>query len=134
MDFNSHDEGGVKREGAKKSIFVILSILFILFITATAGAAYFFEKYSALRENPQQIAEEEAQKVVAKIGELIILPEGETPTVATVIDAERLKDQPFFARAQNGDRVVIYTNAQKVILYRPAEHKLIEVAPLNIGQ
>ena len=48
------------------------------------------------------------------------------PTVAQ-------REQQFFANSQYGDKVIIYTNAKKAILYRPGLGKIIEVAPVNIG-
>ena len=69
-----------------------------------------------------------------RVGKLIVLPEGEQPTVATVSDAESLREQPFFAQAKNGYKVLIYTNARKAILYDPLSNKIVDVAPLNIGE
>ena len=47
---------------------------------------------------------------------------------------EKLGDQAFFSKAQKDDRVVIYAQAKKAILYRPSTKKIVEVAPLNIGE
>ena len=74
------------------------------------------------------------KSVVAEISKIMILPVGEDPTVATVADPEKLKGQSFFVNAKKDDKVLIYTNAKKAILYRPSERKIVEVAPLNIGQ
>jgi len=73
------------------------------------------------------------KKLVLEVGKLIELPIGEDPTVATVTDITKLKDQPFFAKAKNGDKVLIYTNARKAILYDPQAKKVIDIAPINIG-
>lgn len=112
----------------------ILLFVFIILFLASAGATYYFyNQYSQLKQNPQRIAQEEAKALIRRVSELIVLPEDEQPTIATVTDIERLKDQPFFAKAKNGDKVLIYTNAKKAILYDPVSNKIVEVAPVNIG-
>ena len=93
----------------------------------------------AARQNPQVLgdatnANTEASQLLAEVGKLMVLPENEQPTIATVTDLEKLKDQPFFAKAQVGDKVLIYTSAKKAILYRPTENKIIELAPLSVSQ
>lgn len=62
----------------------------------------------------------------------MILPEGETPTIATVSDADKVKSQTFFQRAENGDKVIVYQQAKKAILYRPSIHKIVEVTSISI--
>lgn len=83
---------------------------------------------------PEAQANRELQEVISKVGRLIVLPEGETPTLATVEDPSKLAGQPFFANAEKGDHVLIYPAAKKAILYSESLRKIIEVAPLNIGQ
>ena len=110
-----------------------LYVLTALVLIAAGFAVYYWNEASALKENPQKVAQDETKKLIASVSKLIILPEGETPTIATVTDTEKLKDQPFFAKAQTGDKVLIYTNARKAILYSLIHHKIVEVAPINIG-
>lgn len=69
--------------------------------------------------------------MIQRVSQLIVLPEGEEPTVATVSDPEKLRGQPFFENAKAGHKVLIYTKARKAYLYDPAQHKLIEVAPIT---
>ena len=107
--------------------------LAIVAVIGCGAAGYFWLKLSGLEKNPQPAGQDEVAAVVKSVGEIMVLPEGEQPTVATVTDPERLKDQAFFAHAKIGDRVLIYTNARKAILYDPNQRKIIEVAPLNIG-
>lgn len=60
----------------------------------------------------------------------MFLPE-EDPTIATITDAENLiQQQPFYAGAQNGDKLLIFPNAKKAIIYSEARDKLINVGPI----
>ncbi|MBI2592085.1 hypothetical protein HYW36_01265 [Candidatus Saccharibacteria bacterium] len=86
-----------------------------------------------LTADPQEAAKAQLKDVVAKVGALTELPKDETPTLATVADPDKLKDQPFFANTQKGDQALIYTQAKKAYLYRPSTNKLLEIAPINIG-
>jgi hypothetical protein len=102
-------------------------------IVAVIVAGYFYSELRVLQKNPQAASEQETRELVAKVSKLIVLPQGETPTIATVSDPAALKDQPFFANAEKGDKVLIYAQAKKAILYSLALNRIVDVAPLNIG-
>ncbi|MBI2037307.1 MAG: hypothetical protein HYT15_00015 [Candidatus Magasanikbacteria bacterium] len=114
-----------------KLVSVVLGVLVI----ALAGtSAVLYQKVRKLNVDPQKASQEENQKVIEAVGKLVLLPESEAPTIATVTDPEKLKaEQAFFAKAAQGDKVLIYTQALKAIMYRPSENKIIEIAPLVIG-
>jgi hypothetical protein len=112
----------------------IILIVLVAFLIGAGGAAYYFYKQvNALKQDPNMFAKQEAAAIVAKVGMLIVLPEGEEPTVATITDPEKLKDQAFFINAKTGYKVLLYTNAKKAYLYDPANNRLVDVAPLSIG-
>ena len=107
-------------------------VLVIIVIIGTGVFLYQKNKTVPVANNPQAV-QAEVQKMVSEVGKLIALPAGETPTVATVTDITKLKSQPFFQNAKNGDKVLIYANAKQAILYDPNLKKILNVAPLNIG-
>ncbi len=111
----------------------ITAAVFVLFVIASAGAVYFYLDARDLRKNPQKASQEEIASLIKKVGLLIVLPKNEMPTIATVSDPEKLKDQLFFENAKTGDRVLIYSKAKKAILYNPKTNKIVEVAPVSIG-
>ena len=81
----------------------------------------------------QAAVQAEVDTLVTQVGKLISLPTDEKPTVATVTDASKIKDQTFFANAKDDDRVLIFQKAAKAILYRPSENRIIEVGAVNIN-
>lgn len=91
------------------------------------------KQLSALKSDPQKIAQDQTKDLIDKIGKLIVLPQGEQPTIATVTDLAPLKDQAFFATAEVGDKVLIFSTAKKAILYSEKLNKIKEVAPVNSG-
>ena len=107
---------------------LVIKVLGLLLVVAVGTGIYFYQKATI---DPQKEALKELEATVATIGKLIVLPTNETPTMATVTDPEKLKDQPFFVHAQKGDKVLIYTASQKAILYSPSLNKIVEVAPIN---
>jgi len=118
---------------------ILWLIVLILLIAAAGTAAYFIKRYHTAQKevtrlsNPTEAAKTETQNLIDQIGKLTVLPTGETPTVATVTDASKLKDQAFFLNAVTGDKVLIYTTAKKAFLYRPSTNKIINIAPVNLG-
>lgn len=111
----------------KAGIIAVASVVVILLL-AISTSIYFYSKSKA---TPEGDAIKDLARVTEMVGKLMVLPTDETPTLATVSDPEKLKDQPFFAKAQKGDKVLIYANSQKAILYNPNTNKIVEVAPIN---
>lgn len=83
--------------------------------------------------NNQQASADETKKLVGEVGKLMQLPSGEVPTVATVTDITKLSSQPFFKNAKNGDKVLIYQNSRKAIIYDPNAKKIIDITQINLG-
>ena len=117
-----------KPKSSKKTL-----VLFVLMLLFALLSAYFYKQLSDLKRDPRAVAEKEVAQLVEKVGQLIVLPANEMPTVATVKNPENLRKQSFFANAKEGDRVLIYTVSKKAILYDPVANKIVEVAPLTIG-
>src|SRR3989344_4268736 len=102
----------------------------IALIVAIGTAFYFFREYSNLNNKngivisndapKEDVTLDEVQALVAKIGKFIDLPQGETPTVATVSDPDKLKSQTFFAKAK------------KAILYDPTANRILEMSSLSV--
>ena len=108
-----------------RKYFIVILIVALL----AAAAVYFLRDGGA----PGQTPETEARELAEKVGKIMLLPENELPTVATVSDPAALEGQAFFAQAQVGDKVLIYTGRRIAILYRPSIGKIINIAPVNIG-
>ncbi|MFA6325041.1 MAG: hypothetical protein WCX46_02325 [Candidatus Paceibacterota bacterium] len=111
----------------KKTVLILVALL----IFVSGLGVYYFIKYRQLTRDPNAIAKKETAELVSTVSKLIMLPEGESPAVATVQDKEKLSSEPFFANALNGDKVLIYYAAKKAFLYRPDTNKVIEAAPLS---
>ena len=106
-------------------------VLAMLAIILAIFTGYLFNKVSSQKILAPESPDVEAKNLEAIVGKLIVLPEGETPTVATVSDPNALTNQAFFSSAKKGDRVLIYAKAKKAILYDPVLNKIINVAPLT---
>lgn len=121
---------------AQKTLIILISFGLVILV-AVGTAIYFYVQYQSTQaqlKSPTSAADAESAQLIAEVGKLIELPKGEQPTVATVSDINKLRGQSFFANAKNGDKVLIYTKAQKAILYDPAEKKIVEVGPINLSQ
>jgi hypothetical protein len=108
--------------------------IFIFFLVLVGVGVGFFLKGNSAYKSLSPLNESESKVLIDKVGELVILPEDEMPTIAVVSSPELLKSRPFFADAKKGDQVLIYTNAKKAILYDPSVNKIVNMATLNIGE
>lgn len=125
----------------KRKLFSFRNLLIFLIVCGVvAGFVYLGNKYKEAQRdverlsNPEEAVKQEALNLTNRVSQLVEVPAGQEPTIATVQDVTKLQGQAFFKNAQNGDKVLIYAEAKKAILYRPSTDKIIEVAPINIGE
>jgi hypothetical protein len=120
-----------KKQRTHAVFFIRATFLIILLGLLILGIFYLFNYFKA--KNIEDTTSPEVEDLVSKVGDLIYIPKDEIPTIATVSNIELLKGQTFFAEAKQGDKVLIYKNAQKAILYDPVADKIVTVAPLVVG-
>ena len=113
-----------------RASFAIFMLVFLLCL-AVGVAGYFYYQYKHIASPVNDT--EEITTLTREIGALMELPGDEVPTLATVTNREKLADQPFFQKAQNGDKVLIYTKSGRAILYRPSIGKIVDVTSVNVA-
>lgn len=112
---------------------LVFGTMIALIVVANFAAVFFYFQWRG-QKNSGGLSENRRAEVLSALGKLMVLPSDEDPTIAKVTDLDTLKDEPFFARAKNGDTVIIYARAKKAILFRESENKIIDVAPVNFSK
>jgi hypothetical protein len=96
------------------------------------GVAFELGRYTVYQAHPELTAEDQAAQIFTRVSALIQLPQDETPQISTINDAaSAMAEQPFLTNAENGDVLIVYSNAGEALLYRPSTDKLIAVGPVD---
>lgn len=105
----------------------IIVILVLLLFVAAGTAGLLFVKY-------KQIADikpgSERQRIIAKLQPVIELP-NEQPNLSTVLDTTKLTNPTLKQRARNGDVLIIYKSAKRLIIYRPSSDKVVDMLTIQ---
>lgn len=131
-----------KKGGFFKGLFFF--VVFLALVGAIAWGAWSYKLYLDTKqqltqltslEGQQELAQQEIQRVVDQLGQHIMLPENEEPLMATIVDAAALaEEQPFYQGASDGDKIVIYPEAQKAILFSQEKDLIINVGPVFLEE
>lgn len=124
----------VKLPNVSKKTITIVLVAIVVLVIALLSVKYVQTRNELNKaRDPQSAAQADAENIVKEVGKYMDLPLNEKPTTATVTDKEKLQEQPIFKRAENGDKVLIYSEAQRAMVYRPSSKKVIEYAPVNLA-
>ena len=134
------DQREVSSRGLLKSKYLITSIIALVFLILIVFLFSLMSDRNKLQSQVNKLSSssstskpDEVNKLTREISIVFQLPSGETPTLATVSDVSKVRNQAFFKDAQNGDKVLLYSKAGEAILYRPSTKKIISVAPVNLN-
>jgi hypothetical protein len=77
--------------------------------------------------------QEKAKTVVERVKKLMDIDTSVEPTVATIVDVEKLREQnPFYNKAENGDFLIV--TPTRAILYREEDNIILDVVPVQLEQ
>lgn len=121
---------------------VLLTSLIFVVILALTGAGFLYYQYQKTAKELKKVKSQttttqdaaksdEVKKLVSEVAKIARLPENETPSIATITDASKLKDQTFFKDAKNGDILLVFNSSGKAVLYDPKEKKVVDITTLS---
>lgn len=117
-----------KSRFGKKTLLVACSALILMLIV---GGYAFHRSYNSDVAKQQRL-EATNKALEVEVAKLMILPEGETPVIYQIDDpAALIVQQPFFAGSQKGDRLIVYPQSAKAIIYSPARKLIVNVGPVS---
>lgn len=106
---------------------LLVGLLVVLLVLACGTSALLFFKYQrAIDTNTNK----EADAIAKRIGDIVSLP-SEKPSISTVLDRSKLTNKVLKERAHNGDKLLIYDKAKRIILYRPSVGKVIDMLTIE---
>lgn len=107
-----------------KTTAVLVALVIVL---ALIGGFFSYKYWQTTQNDPER----QAKELLDYVSTIADVPSSETPTVATVTDTSKLSNQTLQMRSQNGDKLLIYSKAKRLILYRPSSKKIIETLTIE---
>lgn len=133
-------------EQPKKKLNSSLKVAFLLLILGLIVSITFnimqYRKLTDYKTSPQKLINEQESKLIEKVKKLYQFPsyveniddkeitKQDTPTLAKVIDKDKLVEQAFFAKAENNDYILVFPNAKMALIYRESTNQIINSGPL----
>jgi hypothetical protein len=95
----------------------------ILFLAVAGISLWFF-----VLRSPDVAGEN--QQLLKEVSKLAVVPKDEVPSVTTVVDTTKV-NQEFLRIAKKGDKVLLYFQEGRAIVYRPSTHQIVNMGPLE---
>lgn len=99
-----------------------IGLLAAISVIGATGSVFFFIQFQRA-QNSQEAAQ---KKIIQRISSVVALPDA-TPTAVTVTDKTKLGNKLLAARVENQDMLLIYSDAKRIVIYRPGTKKVIDL-------
>lgn len=108
----------------------IVGILIVIILVL--GALYYQTHYS--KAAVQKRAQAETIQLVKEVKKILVLPETDVPAVFDIQDPVLLiNQQAFFVGAEKGDKLLVYPQIGKAIIYSPKRKMIVNVGPVTFN-
>jgi hypothetical protein len=107
----------------RQKAIILLSVLLALMVGASILLLMKYRQATSSNPVTQQ------QQLTDQLSKLIEMPP-DAPVISTVLDSSKLTNKALAARARNGDKLFIFSDSKRLVLYRPSDNKVVDM--LNI--
>lgn len=102
-------------------------VLTLVLLGAIAASVILFLKYrEAVDKNPENIE----RRTVEQVTKIVEVPT-EKPSVLTVLSANKLTNKELAARAADGDRLLVYAENKRIVIFRPSTGKIVDMLTIR---
>jgi len=119
------------------TILIVIALLGLVFVVDARRKAVQDQlqrltvRLEQLQSGNAEQNKEAARRIVEKVRRHIAIPADIEPTVATVVDVEKLRERnAFYAKAENGDHLIV--TPDRAILYDPDKDVILDVVPVQL--
>lgn len=117
----SSDEYGYRQPRPKSHISKLSITLAIFCLIAVGSGGYFYMQYQAINNEKTANA-----RIVAQIAKSVQLPD-ESPVFIMVVDKDKLTNKQLATKVNNGDIMLIFARAKRLVVYRPSIAKVADI-------
>lgn len=86
---------------------------------------FLYMKYQEVLHTPNAV-----DTLVSQLNKTIQLPK-ESPTLLTISDKSKLTNSTLASEVQNGDQLLVYDVAKKIVVYRPSLKKVTSILSIK---
>lgn len=105
---------------------VVATVFVAVAVIALVAAAQWYRQKA---DNQDQLTAAN-KALVAEVSRRAVLPADESPAVSTVVDSSKT-NQAFLRDARQGDKVLLYFQSGKAVLYRPSTQQIVNMGPVT---
>lgn len=122
------EHAGFGKAAPKKSrLHIWIIVLAAICVIAIATSVFFYLRSTT---SPATSASRERDALVREVGQLVLLP-NEEASVLTVADKSKLKNVALTDRVENGDKMLLFAQSKRLVVYRPKSHKVIDMLTIS---
>lgn len=117
-----------------KSSYTFVIVLVVVVAIGLGGWLVWRSRSSSdlagISDSTEKLSDTQVQSLVARIGQFMVVPSDEKPSVAVIRNAQSLaQQQAFYQGSKDGDVILIYSS--RAIIYDPKADKLVNVGPIS---